>query len=217
MIKEDLTGKTFGRLTVLEEAEKRSSKGYIQWICRCNCENETIVVVPSYRLKSGKTRSCGCLQRDTVISMNKDREKYPENDRETRLYSIWKGMRARTTYESQSSYKNYGGRGIDICDEWKSDYMSFKDWSLANGYSDTLTIDRINTNDSYHPSNCKWSTRKEQNNNQRSNIVLSFNGETHTASQWAEIMCITKDCIYKRIRRGYPIELILKEFIERDQ
>jgi hypothetical protein len=124
-------------------------------------------------------------------------------------------MLARTSYESQEGYKNYGGRGIKVCNEWKNDYYSFKNWALKHGYSDTLSIDRIDPDGNYDPYNCKWSTRKEQNNNQRTNIRLSFDGKTHTASQWAELMNITKDCIYKRIYRGYPIERILKEFIER--
>lgn len=215
MIKEDLTGKVFGRLTVLRAAEQRSKQGYIQWVCQCNCRDKTIIVVPSYKLKYGHTRSCGCLQRDTVIQMNRDREKNPAADRDTRLYRVWRGIRARTSYESQLSYKNYGGRGISICDEWHDDFSAFRNWALANGYSDDLTIDRLDIDGDYTPDNCRWATRKEQNNNQRSNIRLSFDGETHTASQWAEIMGITKDCIYKRIRRGYTIEAILKEFIER--
>lgn len=124
-------------------------------------------------------------------------------------------MLARTTYESQECYPNYGGRGVTVCDEWKNDYISFRDWARANGYMDDLSIDRIDSDGNYTPDNCRWATRKEQNNNQRSNIRLSFDGHTHTAAQWAEIMGITKSCIYKRINRGYSIEAILKEFIEK--
>lgn len=102
-----------------------------------------------------------------------------------------------------------------MCDEWKNDFTAFRDWAMSNGYDDDLTIDRLDNDGDYTPTNCKWSTRKEQNNNQRSNILLSFNGETHTAAQWAEIMDIPKDRIYKRIRRGHDINVVLKEFIER--
>ena len=215
MAKEDLTGKVFGRLTVLKEAEERSKKGYIQWICQCSCENKTIIVVPSNRLKSKKTQSCGCLQKETISKMNKERAQYSEEDRNNRLFRIWKGMLARTSYKSQKSYKDYGERGITVCDEWKNNFFIFKDWAFKNGYSDDLTIDRINNNGNYCPENCKWSTRKGQENNQRSNIIISFEGESHTAAQWAEIMGITKSCIYKRIQRKKPIEIVLKEFIER--
>ena len=213
MIKEDLTGRKFGRLTVLREADGRSKRGYILWECECSCDNRTIIVVPSERLRSGHTKSCGCLQRDTVVAKNVAGAKYPAYDRQSRLYRIWKAIFARTTYESQPGYKNYGGRGISICDEWKNDFYAFKNWALSHGYEDSLSIDRIDVNGDYTPSNCKWSTRKEQNNNQRSNILLTYNDETHTAAQWAEILGITKDCIYKRIQRGRGIESILKEII----
>ncbi len=215
MTKENLTGRTFGRLTVLKEADERSKNGYVQWVCQCSCRDKTVVIIPSYRLRSGHTRSCGCLQRDTVANGNICREKYPVTERSTRLYRIWRGILARTSYDSQTCYKNYGGRGITMCDEWRDNFISFRNWALSNGYADDLSIDRLDNDGDYTPSNCKWSTRKEQNNNQRSNLVLSFDGKTHTASQWAELMGITKSCIYKRIRRGYSVEAILKEFIER--
>ena len=215
MIKHDLTGLVFGRLTALEPIEQRSKHGYVQWLCRCECGNNS-VIVPSGQLLSGNTRSCGCLGREAIIKRNKSTAKYPESDRKSRLYSIWGGMIARTTYESQEAYKNYGGRGISLCDEWRTDFTTFRDWSLKNGYGDELSIDRIDNNRGYTPDNCKWSTRKEQNNNQRSNILLTHAGETHTAAQWAEIMGISKDCIYKRIQRGYSVDRILKEFIEKE-
>lgn len=215
MIKHDLTGKTFGRLTVLKEDAIRSKQGYVKWICRCSCPDKSIVSVTSYNLVSGKTKSCGCLQKELIINRNKSREKHPSADRETRLYRIWKGVHARTTYESQSAYKNYGGRGIGVCDEWKNDFGAFRDWALANGYSDNLTIDRVDTNGDYTPNNCRWATRKEQNNNQRSNILLTFNGETHNAAQWADIIGVPRDRIYGRIRSGYPVERVLQEYIKK--
>lgn len=213
MIKEDLTGRQFGRLTVLKEAGGRSSQGYVLWICQCNCEDKNLVTVSSGNLKSGKTKSCGCLGREQLIRRNKSRERYSASERESRLYRIWGGMNARTTYESQKSYKDYGARGIRVCDEWKEDYMTFKDWALSHGYKDNLSIDRLDNDGDYTPDNCRWATRKEQHNNQRSNILLSYDGQTHTAAQWAEIMNIPKDRIYKRIRRGRSIEDILKEYL----
>ena len=213
MIKNDLTNKTFGRLTVLKESDTRSKQGYVQWVCRCECGNT--IIVSSYSLTSGNTKSCGCLQKEIVTNRNMSRSRYSSVDRQTRLYKIWKGMHARTSYESQASYRDYGARGIKVCDDWADDYTKFRDWALDHGYDDNLTIDRVDVNDDYTPDNCKWSTRKEQNNNQRSNIQLTYNGETHTAAQWAEMIGVSKDCIYKRIQKGYEIERILKEFIER--
>ena len=109
MIKEDLTHRKFGRLTVLYQAEERHVNGSIQWVCQCDCEDKTIVVVPTNRLKGKKTKSCGCLQKECVVSRKKNNAKYSEDDRNTRIYRIWKAMIARTTYPSQSGYKNYGG------------------------------------------------------------------------------------------------------------
>lgn len=123
-------------------------------------------------------------------------------------------MIARTKYNSQEGYSRYGGRGIRVCNEWKDNFRSFRDWSEANGYADGLTIDRLDNDGNYEPSNCRWSTRKEQNNNQRSNIRITYDGNTYTASQWADIMGINRSSIYKRISRGYPVERILQEYIE---
>lgn len=210
----DLTGKHFGRLTVLYPMENRSRQGYIQYMCECSCIDHTKVITTSYRLTSGHTKSCGCLQREITSERNRQGVKYPETDRDTRLFRIWKGMIARTRYDSQEGYSRYGGRGIRVCNEWRDNFHSFRDWSEANGYADGLTIDRLDNDGNYEPSNCMWSTRKEQNNNQRSNIRITYDGNTYNASQWADIMGINRSCIYKRISRGYPVERILQEYIE---
>lgn len=212
MIKEDLTNREFGRLTVLYQAKERSKKGYIQWVCQCSCENKTIIIVPSDRLRSKKTKSCGCLQKDIVSNKNKNNEKYPEEDRNTRLYRIWKTMIARTIYPSQDGFKNYGGRGIKVCEEWLDDFYKFKNWAMSNGYDDDLTIDRINCDGNYEPSNCKWSSRKEQNNNQRRTIKLTYQDITHNLTEWADLLGIKYNTLYHRYKKNYPIEKILKEY-----
>lgn len=212
MIKKDLTHREFGRLTVLYQAKERSKKGYVQWVCQCSCENKTIIIVPSDRLRSKKTKSCGCLQKEAVSNKNKNNEKYPEEDRKTRLYRIWKAMIARTIYPSQDGYKNYGGRGIKVCEEWLYDFYKFKNWAISNGYRDDLTIDRMDCDGDYEPLNCKWSSRKEQNNNQRRTIKFTYKGISQNLTKWAELLGVKYNTLYHRYKKGYSIEKILKEY-----
>lgn len=148
-----------------------------------------------------------------LIERNKSRALYP-NDNKTRLYRIWRAIKARTVYESQTQYKDYGGRGIVVCEEWKNNFYKFKEWALKNGYQDNLTIDRINVNGNYEPNNCRWITKSEQNNNQRSNVILEYKGQKMNVYQWAKKLNVKANTLYKRIYRNYSIEKILKEYKE---
>lgn len=161
----DLTNKRFGRLSVISKYG-HTAYGRITWLCGCDCGNECIVSGDS--LKSGKTRSCGCIRKEgnqTTHGMSY-----------TKLYNSYRAMKERCHLPSHVAYKNYGGRGITVCEVWRNSFEAFADWSMANGYKDGLTIDRIDVNGNYEPTNCRWATRKEQANNTRKNNISKKEG-----------------------------------------
>lgn len=167
MKKIDLTGRRFGRLTVLTEDGKNKWGNYI-WKCKCDCGN--IVSVVSGSLIKGYTTSCGCYRYEIQKSTNlKHGDK--ANHKRARLYNIWASMKERCLCETCNAFPYYGGRGITVCDEWK-EYEAFRNWALSNGYDENAphgncTLDRINNDLGYFPSNCRWVSMKEQANNRR--------------------------------------------------
>lgn len=188
---QDLTGKKFGKLTVISRAEdyiKPNGHKIIQWDCLCECGNETIV--RGEYLKSGHTKSCGC---DKSISHS-----ITHGQTNTRLYKIWISMKERCYNPTRNNYYLYGGRGITICDEWLN-FENFYHWSINNGYSNRLTIDRIDNNLGYSPSNCRWATDREQANNKRNNRIIEYNKERYTLEEWSRITGIASNTIRMRI------------------
>ena len=127
----------------------------------------------------------------------------------TRIHDIWRSIKRRCYTKSHKEYERYGARGIKVCEEWVNSFQEFYNWAMANGYRDDLTIDRKDTNGNYEPSNCRWVTQKEQQNNRRNNHYITYNGKTQTAKQWAEELNKNYSTIITRLNRGWSIERTL--------
>lgn len=191
-------GDRFGRLVVLERvgSEAYPSKEKIKkrslWRCRCDCGTEK--VLSSSALQN--TKSCGCLIHDVLVERNTT-----HGLARTRLYKIYNKMKERCYNENATNYERYGGRGIVIRDEWLDDFKIFYDWSMENGYSDELTIDRIDVNGNYSPENCRWCTYKQQNRNRRNTVYITVNGEKKSLKEWAEIIDIPYSRMFPWVQR----------------
>lgn len=171
-------GDVFGNWTIVEILPKTVNCNR-HFICKCVCGE--IKEIDAYNVLSGKSTSCGCVRDlETKKRMTKHGQK------RTRLYNIWCGMKERCNNPNSQAYKDYGSRDITICDEWNNDFMNFYQWSIENGYEENLSIDRIDVNGNYEPSNCRWATTDEQCNNRRNNIKITYNGKTQTLFQWCE-------------------------------
>lgn len=191
----NLKGQRFGRLLVLEktESKKISPRHTVtMWICRCDCGNEKIIRSDS--LRSGRTQSCGCF-REERISNNERRHGMSKD----RLYVTWTNMKKRCHNPKIAEYENYGGRGISVCEEWKTSFKAFYEWSMLTGYEENLTIDRINVNGNYEPSNCRWIPRKEQSLNKTTSHYLTYDGKTQTIKEWADELGFKYDTLHSRI------------------
>ena len=198
----DLTGQRFGRLTVIERA--KNSGTHTTWLCMCDCGNKHSAL--GCHLKSGRTKSCGCLHNEQL----KDRSLI-HGLSNSRLNKIYRKIKDRCYNSNYKEYSYYGGRGIMMCDKWRKDFMAFYEWAITNGYADDLTIDRIDTNGNYEPSNCRWSTKKEQANNKRNNRRLAYNGETRTIAEWSEQLGENYDSLYRRLaKNNWQLERCLK-------
>ena len=175
---ENLIGIKFNKLTVIAESEK-SKSGRPRWLCRCDCGNESIVL--SYNLKNSAVKSCGCNSLEYISNLNKkhgNASKIKSSE-----YIAWESMNRRVNNPNYKFYKNYGGRGIAICSQWKNFEAFLEDMGKKPVGT---TLDRIEVNGNYEPANCQWATKEQQANNTRANKFITSNGITLTFSQWAK-------------------------------
>lgn len=200
-------GDKYGRLTVLERCGSKDNNAIFK--CRCDCGKEIVAV--GKNLRNGNKKSCGCLNSDMAklrVKQSRRANGATQMGKATRLYRIYTGMRTRCYNKNYHGYENYGGRGITVCDEWDT-FRPFYDWAMSHGYSDKLSIDRIDVNGNYCPENCRWATQEQQSNNMTTNVFLEYNGERMTVTQWARKLGIKPYVIYNRLRSGWNDEMIL--------
>lgn len=191
----DLTGQTFGRLTVLHRGENRGKA--TRWVCKCECGNHTLT--ESHPLKAGITVSCGCYQKEAVSNA----AFIHGHARRSTTYNTWAEMKQRCTNINHHKFKKYGGNGIGLCEDWHE----FANFLADMGERpDGCTIDRIDNTLGYFKENCRWATIKQQQRNISSNRNITIDGETRCVSEWAEIKCFHKNTLIQRLNKGWPIE-----------
>lgn len=191
----DISGERFGRLVAIRPVGKDKIGAHI-WECVCDCGN--IHHVNITQLHNHHVTSCGCYQREMASK---------HNGAGTRLYKVYRSMIERCESKNNAYYEDYGGRGIRVCDEWRSDFDVFRRWAMGNGYDPTApkgkcTIDRIDVNGNYEPNNCRFVTMAEQAANKRTNVYLEINGEKHHVAEWARISGTKDSTIRMRLARG---------------
>ena len=203
----DLTGMKFGKLTVIAHYGKNKHSHNL-WYCECECGGKSTPTTAS--LEKGAATSCGCVKLESMKTRC-----ITHGGTGTRLYKTYRNMLARCYNENEICFKDYGGRGIKVSEEWK-DFSVFKEWAENNGYKSNLTIDRINVNGDYEPNNCRWSTREHQANNKRNNVVVEYLGEYKTLSEWSKKLNLEYRKLVYRYNKGIPFEEIIKELKTND-
>lgn len=193
---QDHTGEKFNSLTALK-CTGRTNDGNPIWLCRCDCGN--LHTVSARNLVHGYVKSCGCLRKAGTRTTH--------GESSSRLYNVWNGMRQRCNNKNNDRWSSYGGRGIKVCQEWEQ-YEAFRDWAIANGYDESAsygkcTLDRIDVDGDYCPSNCRWVDIVTQCNNTRYNVRISANGKTMTIAEWSRDSGISESTIRSRLADGW--------------
>lgn len=206
----NLEGRIFGRLLVLNL--KKEIKGFICWECKCDCGKK--IFVRNYSLLNGNTKSCNCLQKDITIKNNS--KKVTHGISNTKFYYAYFDLLRRCYNIKHKSYKDYGGRGINVCEQWKNSFENFKN-DMYESYlkhvkefgKKQTTIDRINTNGNYCKENCRWTTYKEQGRNKRNNHLISYKNKTKSMTEWAEQYNLSVYSLYQRLKANWSLEKAL--------
>lgn len=205
-----IIGKRFGRL-VVEKLDYVDSRHYTHWVCKCDCGN--IVSIRRNQLTSGDTISCGCYHKE-----HNGEQWFKHGLTNNPLYKVWAGIKARCLNPKAANFYRYGGRGITVCDEWKNDFKVFHDWAVSHGYRENLTIDRINNDGNYEPSNCRWVTNKTQQNNTRRNHIFTYKGVSHSIAEWSRILNVNHETLRYRIKvsnlKDFESLPYMSEFLE---
>lgn len=196
----ELSGVKVGFLTVLQMDSSKTISNENKWICICECGNK--ISVSASRINKKRIKSCGCHNGDNFRK---------HNQKHSRLYNIWSNMKRRCD-KSIANYEN-----VTYCPEW-AEFIPFYEWSIANGYADNLTLDRINTLGNYEPSNCRWVSQKVQQNNRTNNTFYTLENETHTLSEWSEITGIGRSTLSARILKlGWSVEKALTTSLKKGE
>jgi len=200
---QDLTGCRFGRLLVLREAPKRLGCGRTRWISRCDCGNESDNLAQVLLRQKAPAQSCGCLAAERV------REALTVHGMTHHpVFSVWLGMHTRCYNKNDSKYDTYGGRGITICERWRDDFAAFFS-DMGDRPSKNHSIDRIDNEKGYEPGNCRWATRNDQARNKRNTVMVTLDGITRPAVEWASILGMSSRVLRKRLTKGWSAERAL--------
>lgn len=200
---EDLSGRKYNKLTVICKNGKTNG-GDIKWLCKCDCGNEKTIT--GSKLKSGWTKSCGCMQKEWAAN------KFSKHKlSQTQLYKCWERMKSRCLNKNNNRYYRYGGRNIKVCSEWL-DFNNFSYWALSNGYKEGLTIERIDVNGNYEPNNCTWITPAAQMRNTSRTVWVEYKNSKICMAEFSRMTGISVNVIRNRLKKGLTADQIVEEY-----
>jgi len=189
----NLLGQRFGRLVVIQKLPNKNGK--TMWLCKCDCGNLT--ESSCNKLTTGSKLSCGCYKLDRIKEASTK-----HSGKGTPLYNVWRGIKERCYCPNDKAFKYYGGKGIEVCAEWKNNFETFKKWAEENGYKQGLTIDRLDNDKNYEPTNCRWATMREQSNNKSNISKYELDGKLYSLRDLSEKFNLPIDVLYYRLKRA---------------